>query len=105
METGHKKIIKRQLISFEIMKYSLKWSHYSLSTHFEWEKLSFDDFLVTTWEQEVESQRKNKPQIPPLILIENSTFFKAILDESYASKMARQCQSLSISSLYLICYP
>ena len=28
--------------------------------------LLFDDFLVMTWEQEVESQRKKKPQIPCL---------------------------------------
>ena len=35
-----------------------KWSHHSLNTHFEWEKMSFDDFLVTTWEREVNSQKK-----------------------------------------------
>ena len=54
------KVIKWQLILLEMMKYSLKWSHYSLNTHFEWEKLTFDDFLVTTWEREVESQRKKE---------------------------------------------
>ena len=35
-----------------------------LNPHFEWKKVSFDDFLVTTWEQENESQRKKEPQIP-----------------------------------------
>ena len=45
-------------------KFSLKRSHYSLNTHFEWEKLSIDDFLMTTWEREVDSQGKKKPQIP-----------------------------------------
>ena len=53
-----------QLLLFEMIKYSLKWSHYSLNSHFEWEKLSFDDFLVTTWEWKGESKRKKKPQIP-----------------------------------------
>ena len=31
--------------------------------HFEQNKLSFDDFLMTTWEQENESERKKEPQI------------------------------------------
>jgi hypothetical protein len=35
------------------------FSQYSL----EWEKLSFDDFLMTTSEPEIKSQRKKKPQI------------------------------------------
>ena len=48
------------------MKYLLKWSHYSLNTHFEWEKLSFDDFLMMTWEREDKSQIKKNPQIPHL---------------------------------------
>ena len=74
LSSRHQKVIKPQYTLFEMMKYSLKWSHYSLGTHFEWDKLSFDDFLVTTWEREVESQRKNIPQIPHLIPIENSTF-------------------------------
>ena len=52
---------------FKMMKISLKGHHYSLNTHFDWEKLSFDYFLMTTWEREVESQRKKKPQIPSLI--------------------------------------
>ena len=46
------------------MKFSLKTINCSLNTHFEWEKLSFDDFLMTTWEPEVDSQRKKKPKIP-----------------------------------------
>jgi hypothetical protein len=50
-------------------KFSLKRSHYSLNTPFEWEKLSFDDFSMTTWEREVESQRKKKPKIPQLNLV------------------------------------
>ena len=32
--------------------------------NFNKEKLSFDDFLMTTWEGENESQRKKEPQIP-----------------------------------------
>ena len=43
-----------------------------LNTHFESEKLLFYDFLMTSWEQEVESQRKKKPQIPHLILMGDS---------------------------------
>ena len=56
-----------QLLLLEMIKYSLKWSHYSLNSHFEWEKLSVDDFWMKTWEREFESQRKKKPQIPRLI--------------------------------------
>ena len=29
-------------------------------------KMSFDEFLMTTWEQENESDRKKEPQIPRL---------------------------------------
>ena len=36
-------------------------------THFfERKNLSFDDFLMTTWERENKSERKKKPQIPRL---------------------------------------
>ena len=70
----HWKVIKWKLILFLMMKYLLKWSHYSLNTHFEWEKLTFDDFLVTTWEREVESQRKKKPQIPRLWCLSDPYF-------------------------------
>ena len=45
-------------------KFLLKRSHYSLNAHFEFEKVSLDDFLMTTWMWEVKSQRKKKPQIP-----------------------------------------
>ena len=64
LSNRHQKFIKMQLILFKMMKFSLKRSHYSLNTPFEWEKLSFDDFLMMTWEREVESQRRKKPQIP-----------------------------------------
>ena len=48
------------------MKFLLKWPHYYLNPHCEWEKFSFDDFLMMTWQQEVESQRKKEAQIPHL---------------------------------------
>ena len=51
---------------FKMMKISLKRHHYFLNTHFDWEKLSFDYFLMTTWEREVDSQKKKEPQIPRL---------------------------------------
>ena len=40
---------------------SVEWKRY----HFEQNKLSFDDFLMTTWEQE--NERKKEPQISRLI--------------------------------------
>ena len=52
-----------------------KTTSFILNHHFEWKKLSFDDFLMTTWEQENESQRKNKSQIPPLNLLKNGFIF------------------------------
>ena len=39
-----------------MLKFSLKRRHFSLK------KFSFDDFLITTWEREVESQRKKEPE-------------------------------------------
>ena len=33
---------------------------------FERKKVSFDDFFMTTWERENESERKKEPQIPRL---------------------------------------
>ena len=41
---------------------SFEWKLY----HFEQTKLSFDDFLMTTSEQEKDSERKKEPQIPRL---------------------------------------
>ena len=50
-----------------------KWRLSEKMTSFYWKfqnfglkTLSFDDFLMTTWEPEVESQRKKEPQIPRL---------------------------------------
>ena len=64
LSSRHQKVIKWQLLLFKMVKLSLKQSHYSLNTHFEWEKLSFVDFLLTTSKRQVESKRKKKPQIP-----------------------------------------
>ena len=44
---------------FKSKSSSFKWILY----HFEQNKLSFDEFLMTTWEQENESERKKEPQI------------------------------------------
>ena len=32
--------------------------------HFEWEHLTYDNFLMTSWELEVKCRRKKEPQIP-----------------------------------------
>ena len=64
LSNRHQNGIKMQLILFKMMKLSLKRSHYSLNTPFEWEKMSFDDFLMTTWDQEVKSKKRKNPQIP-----------------------------------------
>ena len=42
---------------------------FSPNTFFEQKKVSFDDFYMTTWEQENESERKKDPQIPRLRFI------------------------------------
>ena len=44
---------------FKIMNFSLKHC-----PHFEWEHLTYDNFLMTSWELEVKCRRKKEPQIP-----------------------------------------
>ena len=44
------------------MWFALKRRYFDFN--FEWKKVSFDDFLVTTWQREDKSQRKKEPQIP-----------------------------------------
>ena len=58
LSSRHQKVIKWQLWLFKMIKFSLKQHHFLLNFHFEWKKVSFEDFLVTTWERENESQRK-----------------------------------------------
>ena len=41
---------------FKMTKFSLQQCHFSLKT------LSFDDFVMATWEREVQSQRKKEPK-------------------------------------------
>ena len=67
LSSRHRKVIKWQFILFKMTKFSLKWWWFHLNFFFEQKKLPFDDFLMTTWEQENESKRKKKPQIPRLI--------------------------------------
>ena len=48
-------------------RYTTDWEQNFVETlQFGTKKLSFDDFLMTTWNGENESQRKKKPQIPRL---------------------------------------
>ena len=44
----------------EMTKFSKKWCHFFLNPHFEWKKFSFGDFLKTTSEGEVKSQKKTQ---------------------------------------------
>ena len=64
LSSRHQKVIKWQLFLFQMIKFSLKRHHFVLNPHFEWKRVSFDGFLMTTWEPENKSQRKKKPQIP-----------------------------------------
>ena len=59
LSSRHQKIIKCNFLLFQMITFSLKWRYFSLKPHFEWNKLS-DDFLMATWEQEVEKQRKKR---------------------------------------------
>ena len=51
-------VIKIHLVLLKMMKISLEWHHFSLNLHFEWKKLWFDYFLMTTWEGENKCQRE-----------------------------------------------
>ena len=51
-------IIKKSSSDNFFCSKSLNWRHFSLKPHLEWKKLSLDDFLMTTWERDVKSQRK-----------------------------------------------
>ena len=63
LSTSHSKVVimmsSNDTFLFKMMKFSLKHC-----PQLEWEKLTYDDFLMTAWEGEVESQRKKEPQIP-----------------------------------------
>ena len=50
--SGSQVVIEWQILSFKMMKFLQEQSHYSLNSHFEWKKMSFDDFLMMTWERE-----------------------------------------------------
>ena len=52
--------------------HTIQWKLY----HFEPKKLSFDDFLMTTWEQENKSERKNEPEILLLCWPPPKKYFK-----------------------------
>ena len=56
----HQKVIKWQLLLFQMMKFSLIRSHYSLNTHFEWEKLSLDDFLMSKSKKSRAKEKEKK---------------------------------------------
>ena len=53
----------------KMIKFSLKLWCFHSNPFFEPKKLSFDDFLMTTWERENESERKKEPEIPCLWLL------------------------------------
>ena len=61
LSSRHQKVIKWQLCVFKMLKFSL---FHSNSFFLEPKKLSFDDFLMTTWEQE--NKRKKKPKHLPI---------------------------------------
>ena len=46
----------KSVFLFKMTKFSLQQCHFSLKT------LSFDDFVMATWEREVQSQRKKEPK-------------------------------------------
>ena len=48
---------------------------------FERKKLSFDDFLMTTWEQKNKSKRKKEPEIQRLGLFLNNS--RSVKSNSY----------------------
>ena len=55
---------KTSLFEWKNHHFSLKrWSFYPISL-FEQKKMSFDNFFMTTWEQENEIERKKEPQMP-----------------------------------------
>ena len=58
--------VKTSLFEWKHCHISLKWWSFHPIPLFEWKKVSFDDFFMTTWARENESERKKEPQIPRL---------------------------------------
>ena len=68
---------------FKMTKFSLKLHHLFLNPHFEWKQLSFDDFLLTTWEQDVEIQQNRALENPGLhysLIIKSPVFLQIQLN-------------------------
>ena len=48
------------------MKFSPKRQNFSLNSHFEWKNMSFDDFLMMTWEQKKKQKTETTSNQMPL---------------------------------------
>ena len=52
----------------------IKWWCFHLDPFFYQKKMSFGDFLMTTWERENESEEKKEPEIPRLSHAKKCTY-------------------------------
>ena len=90
---------RHQMTTFLVLNDKVFTKHFVLNPHFEWKRVSFDYFLMTTWKRENESQRKKKPQIPR----QSPFIFKVVFSTIFAWHYFQATSLISAESTPKFC--